>query len=368
MYNFSNEQANMTSSVIELAHRHAAKHWRTVWSHLTSRNAPWDQAGRVPHYKRDSSATAAFCPFRHKLNRHFDQHTLAAELRDTGQSGRLASKPAAKWHPLELEDFGDQSSFSSTPCQVIKVTGVKGTTFGIHNSVMKIGNTIYSVNDIDYIFWRRAKFRPTGIEIFFRTGKSVLLDFLNLKSRSMVNSIYKKMTPKVAIVQRAPSCDFVQQLGVVQDWLSGKLSNFDYLMWLNMLGGRSFHDPCQYPIFPWVLSDYKSETLDLANPRVFRDLSKPIVAINKERLDDLLNRMEDLKQCGFGPHLCSSYCSFPLAIFLYLIRMEPFTSLHIALQGGRFDTPQRIFQSLSDCYYLVTSQINDYRELIPEFF
>jgi hypothetical protein len=238
----------------------------------------------------------------------------------------------------------------------------------MHNDLMRIGNKTYSVNDIDYIFWRREKFQLTGIEIYFRTGKSVLLDFLNIESRSMANSISKRMTRKDTIVQRSPSSDFIRQLGIVQDWSSGQLSNFDYLMWINVIAGRSFHDPCQYPIFPWVLSDYKSDTLDLTKPGTFRDLSKPLGAINQQRLDDLLTRLEDLKRCGYSASLYSSYCSFPLAVFLYLIRMEPFTSLHIALQGGRFDTPQRIFQSVSDCYYLVTCQFNDYRELIPEFF
>lgn len=30
----------------------------------------------------------------------------------------------------------------------------------------------------------------------------------------------------------------------------------------------------QYPVFPWVLSDYSSESLDLSDSSSFRDLSK----------------------------------------------------------------------------------------------
>lgn len=33
--------------------------------------------------------------------------------------------------------------------------------------------------------------------------------------------------------------------------------------------------------FPWILSDYTSETLDLSDPRVFRDLSKPVAVLNE---------------------------------------------------------------------------------------
>lgn len=44
------------------------------------------------------------------------------------------------------------------------------------------------------------------------------------------------------------------------------------------------NDLTQYPVFPWVVSDYLSNTLDLKNPKTFRDLTKPIGALNPERL------------------------------------------------------------------------------------
>ena len=39
----------------------------------------------------------------------------------------------------------------------------------------------------------------------------------------------------------------------------GEITNFQYLMHLNTLAGRSYNDLMQYPVFPWVLSDYDSE-------------------------------------------------------------------------------------------------------------
>ena len=47
---------------------------------------------------------------------------------------------------------------------------------------------------------------------------------------------------------------------------------------------RSFNDLTQYPVFPWIIADYTSEELDLTDPATFRDLSKPIGALNPERL------------------------------------------------------------------------------------
>lgn len=54
-------------------------------------------------------------------------------------------------------------------------------------------------------------------------------------------------------------------------------------MALNTLAGRSFNDLTQYPVFPWVLCDYVSDELDLDNPGVYRDLSKPMGAIGEAR-------------------------------------------------------------------------------------
>ena len=55
-------------------------------------------------------------------------------------------------------------------------------------------------------------------------------------------------------------------------------------MQLNLLAGRTYNDLNQYPVFPWVLSDYSSESLDLTKAATFRDLSKPVGGLNEKRL------------------------------------------------------------------------------------
>ena len=46
--------------------------------------------------------------------------------------------------------------------------------------------------------------------------------------------------------------------------------------------GRTYNDLNQYPVFPWVLTNYTSETLDLNDSSNYRDLSKVInVVIEK---------------------------------------------------------------------------------------
>lgn len=71
--------------------------------------------------------------------------------------------------------------------------------------------------------------------------------------------------------------------GVTQAWQRREISNYDYLMALNTIAGRSFNDLSQYPVFPWVIADYTSPQLDLNDARTFRDLSRPMGAVNEER-------------------------------------------------------------------------------------
>ena len=50
--------------------------------------------------------------------------------------------------------------------------------------------------------------------------------------------------------------------------------NFLTLKTFSFLIGRTYNDLNQYPVFPWVLTNYESEELDLTLPGNFRDLSK----------------------------------------------------------------------------------------------
>lgn len=63
-------------------------------------------------------------------------------------------------------------------------------------------------------------------------------------------------------------------------------------MELNVVAGRSYNDITQYPVFPWVLQDYTSHELDLNNPTSFRDLSKPMGALNERRREAFIERCD----------------------------------------------------------------------------
>lgn len=47
---------------------------------------------------------------------------------------------------------------------------------------------------------------------------------------------------------------------------------------------------------PWVLTQYTESTIDLTDESVYRDLSKPMGALNPQRLSDFLDRYESFSE------------------------------------------------------------------------
>jgi factor associated with neutral sphingomyelinase activation len=126
--------------------------------------------------------------------------------------------------------------------------------------------------------------------------------------------------------------------------MRGALSNAEYLLYLNFLGNRSFNDLTQYPVFPWVITDLKSERLNLQNERSYRDLSKPVGALNPDKLEqfkskyfEILNKAPQLgsstvqseseREGGLSllerPYMYLSHYSTPGIVLYYLIRQVP---------------------------------------------
>ncbi|XP_052745807.1 protein FAN isoform X2 [Bicyclus anynana] len=146
-------------------------------------------------------------------------------------------------------------------------------------------------------------------------------------------------------------------------WQNGIVSNYDYLLYLNCLSDRSKNDLTQYPIFPWVVADYISESIDFGSADMFRDLSKPMGALNPDRLEKLLERYHEMSEPKF---LYGSHYSAPGLVLFYLVRKYP--QYMLCLQNGRFDHPDRMFNSMKDVYKNCLKNMSDFKELVPEFY
>ncbi|RZB38733.1 protein FAN-like [Asbolus verrucosus] len=172
------------------------------------------------------------------------------------------------------------------------------------------------------------------------------------------DDLYNKL-----LEQPALKLQELEQDVMTLQWQNGIISNYDYLLYINSLGDRTINDLTQYPIFPWIISNYIIGELDLQNPDHFRDLSKPVGALNEVRLQRLLERYEEMSYPKF---MYGSHYSTPGFVLFYLARLYPHYVL--CLQSGRFDHPDRMFNSVADVFKNCQTNMSDFKELIPEFY
>ncbi|EAY11851.1 Beige/BEACH domain containing protein [Trichomonas vaginalis G3] len=388
------------------------KLWQKSWHVLTLEDSPWqcslpDSLRKVTHYKRDNVLTAYGVPTNIKVNNNFDDHTLASLLRDKGswwsaeealeEEKRKLKETYEKDKHAPLFEIGDldldesETDESSSkkeysmlyikercllelPCEIIKLKKVFKAKFALFTDQIFINFendkvVVIKSASIERIYFRTRLHHPTAIEIFLENGLTYLINFPGVNSLTILQNFDLVETPKAIFKQKVPFKPFFATTDFTPKWCCGQISNFEYLMELNRSSGRSFNDTSAYPIIPWVIRDYESLFLDLSDPKTYRDLTKPIGALNQERLSLLRSRVDALKAAGIQePFLYSSTYNCPLSIFLMLLRLEPFTTLHIRMQSGRFDIPSRLFHSIPSLWEFATCNANDFRELIPEFF
>lgn len=140
-----------------------------------------------------------------------------------------------------------------------------------------------------------------------------------------------------------------------QKWLKGEITNFDYLLFLNMWSGRSFEDLGHYPVVPWVINFNIIEDLSLSNLNNFRNLSKPVGALNGERLEEFKRKFESIKLLNDEtniPYFYGTFYSNSGYIIHYLTRLYPFSKYHLKFQDGSFDAADRLFFSIKDTWEL----------------
>ncbi|KAL5705340.1 hypothetical protein ACHQM5_023655 [Ranunculus cassubicifolius] len=239
----------------------------------------------------------------------------------------------------------------------------------------------WNISRVKSVHWTRYLLRYTAIEIFFDDSVSpVFFNFISQKVAKdvgmlIVSTRNESYFPKgnsrdqigaISFVDRRVALEMAE---IAQEfWKRRDITNFEYLMIINTLAGRSYNDLTQYPVFPWVLADYSSENLDFNKSSTFRDLSKPVGALDSKRFEVFEDRYRnfsdpDIPSFYYGSH----YSSMGIVLF-YLLRLEPFTALHRTLQGGKFDHADRLFQSIEGTYLNCLSNTSDVKELVPEFF
>ena len=294
-------------------------------------------------------------------------------------------------------------------------------------------NFILEYENIKYMFMRYYFYIQSGIEIYTKNNK---VYFLNFKTKpdllSFTNDVLSHSNDKFTF-REIKTDDYKGKkllgyelinpnnknkeyfiISKMQDWQSHNISNLEYLMWLNIYAGRSFNDLTQYPVFPWIITNYEAKELD--QKKDYRDLTLPMGMLGlsekggmrKETFADTYEMVKnDLKEMfpdfnyseflkkqdeyyenyrnkkkkkkdpnseemkldvNHLPYFYGSHYSNPTYISHYLSRTFPYAFVAIEIQGEKFDDPDRLFLSMNKTFISASSLKDDVRELIPEFF
>ena len=250
---------------------------------------------------------------------------------------------------------------------------------------------IIDSDDIRLIMKRIYFYRKSSIEIFTNTKAyyfnfeneekmSEIFDFIekrcnkiyfSIKNRNEVNGLLK-INPNIlqSIEEKENFVDSIK--GHISKGQCFEMSTFDLILFINLVSNRSFNDLHQYPVFP-LLYFYNKQNKnfpdrDLKEHIGFQDVSEEAKK-RKKLLKDIFDGsktdddVEDQTLCFFNTHYSNIVYTSN-----YLIRLFPFSSLSIELQGDGFDNPNRLFFSIQETFFNISTQKADLRELIPEFF
>jgi len=229
----------------------------------------------------------------------------------------------------------------------------------------------WSVTSLREVYLRRFNLKKSALEFFLLDHTNFFINFPSFKKRNKVYlKIWSLKLPNLVYHGTRSPKDLLKASGLTAKWVNREISNFEYLMHLNTIAGRSYNDLSQYPVFPWILSDYSSTSLDLGSTATFRDLSRPMGVQNPGHVEEIRQKYDNFEDPSgtiakfhYGTHYSNS-----AMVLHYMVRVEPFTTLHINLQSGRFDVADRQFHSVPQTWRSLINNINDVKELIPEFF
>ena len=307
--------------------------------------------------------------------------TLSMNTYSSGnQTGGIMAQTDFKFNPTKMKSFGERVLFPGKDFKVKKIlpmVEIEGVLFvtdsrlyfqRIHNFYDKVVFN-YKIENFTEFLCRRFKHRELGLQLKLtkrdknggsvRREETLYLCFENTEDRNMIYEKILDLVPRQCKTDRGDISQYTYQ------WVNGQLSNFEYLQVVNTYAQRSTLDLTQYPVFPWIIKDYESQVLDFDDTaKTFRDLSKPIGALNEERLKEFIKIYHELPE--EQKYLYGTHFSCPGYVIGFLVRSQP--QWMIKFQGGRFDNPNRLFKGIKKEWDSCMTNSANVKELIPEFY
>jgi hypothetical protein len=99
------------------------------------------------------------------------------------------------------------------------------------------------------VHFRQYRFQLCALEFFFRNGVTLFIHFLDKDQMLLMEQTLRLMElPRLQpSLGQSPRQCFANS-NMTELWIMRKVSNFDYLMHLNTMAGRTYNDLAQYPV------------------------------------------------------------------------------------------------------------------------
>jgi hypothetical protein len=197
--------------------------------------------------------------------------------------------------------------------------------------------TLYiSAQTIRLVFWSWHRHKPDSFTVFATTGPSYLFRIPNSTHAHFLTPLRAIQLPACIFFQSTPPQSALESLELTHKWRTHMITTFEYLSWLNMLSGRSWHSAECYPVFPLLFYT------DGSGRRCDRPLNRSVGSVNSPAL-------------AARPLLASAFDSFDRYLF-----------------AETYSTPSGVRALLEtaslDAFFKAIGAGESISELTPEFF
>ena len=223
-----------------------------------------------------------------------------------------------------------------------------------YDHLNKDKKVILEYNNIKEVVNRTFFYSWISLEIFLKDGKSFVFNLFNEETNDDLLEFLKQK--KILVIRKIS--EFFKKEEYSKKWKEEKITTFDYLLLLNKFSSRTYNDPNQYPIMPWL---FLVQGIDY-----IRDFDLPISVQDKEQKEQFLSKIGNfIKEDNSISH--SNHYSTSAYILFYLMRVNPFTNNMIRFQTNCFDIADRQYVDINQTIFLCQKMYNN-REMIPELF
>jgi hypothetical protein len=163
----------------------------------------------------------------------------------------------------------------SAECQFVKHDKVRAGRFTVtDDGYFFLSHKVVSIcaAQVLFLFWGWHHHEKNSFSIFTTTRKFHLFRIPGQTILRFLPALASIPLPKCVFFQKLPSQVSLDIVGVIQKWRNRHITNFEYIMWLNIFSGRSFHDSEMYPIFPLLFYS------DSDGNRRIRDLTQHVLS------------------------------------------------------------------------------------------